>query len=90
MAAAFALFDRADLAFARPSRVALTEGDAFVTTAIACFIVAFARALDRPAVGRTAIGGIVLGLAVSSKFVAVGLLPWLGNRHSRFIVSSQR
>jgi 4-amino-4-deoxy-L-arabinose transferase-like glycosyltransferase len=57
------------------SRVALTEGDAFVTAAVAWFVVSFAWALDRPSVGRTAVAGVLFGLALSAKFIAVALLP---------------
>lgn len=57
------------------SRIALTEGDAFVTAAVAWTVVALARAVDSPTVGRTMLCGVTLGLAVSAKFVAIALVP---------------
>jgi 4-amino-4-deoxy-L-arabinose transferase-like glycosyltransferase len=57
------------------SRIALTEGDAFVTMAVAWTVVALARALDVPTVRRTAISGGAFGLAISAKFVAIALVP---------------
>jgi len=57
------------------SRVALTEGDAFVTAAVAWCIVTLALSLERPTVGRATLCGVCLGLAVSSKFVAIALTP---------------
>jgi hypothetical protein len=61
------------------SRVAFTESDVGLAGALAWLLVAAARLRDRCTVGRTAVTGLVLGLAISTKFTAVAALPalWL-------------
>jgi hypothetical protein len=52
------------------SRVAFTEGDAFVTAGLAWSLVLVAAAIERPSLGRATLAGVVYGLAIASKFVA--------------------
>ena len=60
------------LAFAR---VSFTEGDAFVTAGLAWTVVLLARAIEGPTLGRTALAGVIYGLTISAKFVAISILP---------------
>jgi hypothetical protein len=57
------------------SRVAFTEGDAFVTAGLAWSLVLVAAAVERPTLGRATLAGVVYGLAIASKFAAISLLP---------------
>jgi hypothetical protein len=57
------------------SRVAFTEGDAFVTAGLAWSLVLVAAAVERPSLGRATLAGVVYGLAIASKFAAISLLP---------------
>jgi hypothetical protein len=61
------------------ARVAFTETDIYVACAIVWLIVGAAWAQDRPTVGRAAVVGLLLGLAVSAKFTAAAVTPviWL-------------
>ena len=57
------------------SRMAFTEGDVFVACSVSWTLVCLALAWDKPAFDRTALAGVSVGVALSSKISAVGLLP---------------
>lgn len=67
------------------ARVAFTETDIYVACAIVWLMVSAAWAQDRPTVGRAAVVGLLLGLALSAKFTAVALTPviWLALMRAR-------
>ena len=57
------------------SKVAMTEGDVFITCVTAWLLVGVAALRRSPRLGWVAVTGIVLGLALSSKISAVALVP---------------
>jgi hypothetical protein len=55
--------------------LAFTEGDAFVTCATVWTLIAGSNLMQKRTVGAAALAGCALGLAVSSKFLGVALIP---------------
>jgi hypothetical protein len=60
------------LAFAQ---VAFTETDIYLACMLAWLLVSVDRMQDQPSIGRSAIVGILLGLAMSAKFTALAVFP---------------
>ena len=60
------------------SKVAFTEGDAFITCALVWVLVATAAFRLMPTLGGAAVLGMATGLALSSKISAVAVLPVVG------------
>jgi hypothetical protein len=57
------------------SRVAFTETDIYLACALTWLLVCINGLLRRPQIGRAALVGLMLGLAISAKFTAVILIP---------------
>jgi hypothetical protein len=60
------------------SAAAFTEGDVFIACAVSWFLLSASLLRQKWLVGRAALTGVTLGLALSSKISAVALMPALG------------
>ena len=59
-------------------KLALTEGDVWITAAVTWLLVAAAWYRSRPNIGRAAILGLSLGIALSAKISGLALVPAVG------------
>jgi 4-amino-4-deoxy-L-arabinose transferase-like glycosyltransferase len=57
------------------ARVAFTETDIYLACAVIWLLAALDRLQEKPRVGMAALAGVLFGLAVSTKFTALALLP---------------
>ncbi len=57
------------------ARVAYTETDVFLACALTWLLYSLSRFQAQPNLGRAAVTGVLLGLALSAKFTALALLP---------------
>jgi 4-amino-4-deoxy-L-arabinose transferase-like glycosyltransferase len=57
------------------ARVAFTETDIYLACALAWLLVCLERLQTRPSICRTAVAGVLVGLAISAKFTAIAVLP---------------
>ncbi|HEY9075597.1 MAG TPA: glycosyltransferase family 39 protein [Anaerolineaceae bacterium] len=60
------------------ARVAFTETDIYLACAVIWLLLALERLRQQPTLGRAALAGLLLGMAISAKFTTLTLLPVVG------------